>query len=279
MNPLAIAGAGMDFVGQLGKLGLGFAQLAVGSRMNPQRPTYNIPREVKEQLALNQANLNARMAGATQAERNIAQQASNMVGTARRGSTSSSQLLSMASASQGQANRGFTGLATAEAQDRQRRLSNLNQSQAMMAGYRDKAWKLNEFDPYQDEARTKAALLQGGFHNIYGATTDMGTGLAQVGTAMDIPMGGGGGTTYQPSDRMDISGMAHETFHAGRTPQGGMPSFGGPQMPTSQGAWGWNAAQQFASMRPPYQGTQYYQGLQQTAGYGPGLNFHQGMNY
>ena len=131
--PLAAIGFGLDALGGLGKAGFGLFQLIKGARMNPQRPVYNIPPEIKSMLGLSQTNLNARAAGAAQAERNINRAQANAVGAASRGATSSAQLLSFAAGAQGNTNNALIGLQANEAIDRQRRLSNLQNAQRVMA--------------------------------------------------------------------------------------------------------------------------------------------------
>lgn len=158
----AIASAGLQ-----GVLGLG--QLVGGSLMRPQRPTYQIPDEIKNMLALRQMNLQGRMAGATQAQRNILQSQGSTIGAYQGTLRNPGAILAGVSASQGQTNRAFNDLAAMEAQDYQRRLAGLEGAQRTMANYRDQAFNVNEMQPYQDEARTKAALIGAGLRNVAGA--------------------------------------------------------------------------------------------------------------
>lgn len=158
----AIASAGLQ-----GVLGLG--QLVGGSLMKPQRPTYQIPDEIKNMLALRQMNLQGRMAGASQAQRNILQSQGSTIGAYQGTLRNPNAILAGVSASQGQTNRAFTDLASMEAQDYQRRLAGLEGAQRTMANYRDQAFQINEMQPYQDESRTKAALIGAGLRNVAGA--------------------------------------------------------------------------------------------------------------
>lgn len=147
---------------------LGMGQLIGGSSMRPKRPTYQIPKEISNMLALRQMNLRGRMAGASYAEQNILQSQANTVGRYQNIANNPNAILAGVSASQGQANRGFQGLAVTEAQDYQRRLGGLEGAQRTMAGYRDRAFDINEMQPFQDEARTKAALIGAGLRNTTG---------------------------------------------------------------------------------------------------------------
>lgn len=155
------AGAGLQGV-------LGIGQLIGGALMNPERPTYQIPDEIKNMLALRQMNLGGRMAGATQAQANIMQSQANTVGAYQGTLRNPNAILAGVSAAQGQTNRAFGNLGAMEAQDYQRRLAGLEGAQRSMAQYRDKAFEINEMQPYIDEARTKAALIGAGLRNISG---------------------------------------------------------------------------------------------------------------
>lgn len=136
--------------------------------MNPERPTYQIPDEIKNMLALRQMNLGGRMAGATQAQANIMQSQANTVGAYQGTLRNPNAILAGVSSSQGQTNRAFNNLGAMEAQDYQRRLAGLEGAQRTMAQYRDKEFDINEMQPYVDEARTKAALIGAGLRNISG---------------------------------------------------------------------------------------------------------------
>ena len=168
MDP-AMIGLISQGVGSMLQMPLGLGQILAGSLMKPKRPEYQIPSDIRNMLALRQLNLRGRMAGATQAEKNIMQSQANAVGTYQRMQTNPNAILSGVSASQGLSNRAFTDLATQEAVDYQRRLSGLENAQRTMGNYQDKQWQLNEYEPYQDKARTKAALIGAGLKNFFGA--------------------------------------------------------------------------------------------------------------
>lgn len=166
---------GMGILSGLGGLikgGLGLAQLIKGRRMRPERPVYEIPQEIGDTVGMRRAQLNARMAGATQAERNIRQSQATALNAARQGSTTGNQLLATAALGQAQSNRSFRNLAGQEAMDFQRRADNMARANTQMAGYRDREFQINEMQPFIDATRTRSALMQGGLMNLYGAATD-----------------------------------------------------------------------------------------------------------
>lgn len=147
---------------------LGLSQLFRGGRMNPVRPTYEIPQESKEMLALRQQLLNARMPGASQAEQNISQNQAASINNIKQGATDAQTVLAASGAAQGTNNRAMNQLGVAEAQDYYQRLQGLEQAQREMAVQRDKAFQLNELQPFMDATNTKAGLTEGGLQNIYG---------------------------------------------------------------------------------------------------------------
>lgn len=178
-------GAAAAFAGPLFKGALGLAQLVRSRTMRtPKRPTYNIPEPIQRQLGQREMNLNSRMAGAAQAEENIYQNQATAMGNVRQGATNSAALLGSAAIAQAQSNRAMTDLASQEAVDYQRRLDGLSQAQNTMAGYQDKQWDINEYEPYMQAMEAKSALTQGGLMNLYGGLSEAGSVFGQM-QAMD----------------------------------------------------------------------------------------------
>lgn len=194
------AGAGLQGV-------LGIGQLIGGALMNPERPTYQIPDEIKNMLALRQMNLGGRMAGATQAQANIMQSQANTVGAYQGTLRNPNAILAGVSAAQGQTNRAFGNLGAMEAQDYQRRLAGLEGAQRSMAQYRDKAFDINEMQPYVDEARTKAALIGAGLRNISGGAAGVAgaVGENEYMNMVQKMYGLDGGNQAQPESRFDAN--------------------------------------------------------------------------
>jgi hypothetical protein len=161
------------------KAGVGLYQLFRGSRMKPERPTYEIPDEVREDVATARRLERSRMPGVAFAEDRIRQGAAQGGYNLRRAATNPNQLLSGLQAIQQQSNVAERSLMEAEAGDYYRRLSNLNRSLGLMSQYKDKAFQLNKMEPYMDEARTKAALTQGGLINAFSGLGEGLMGVAQ----------------------------------------------------------------------------------------------------
>ena len=159
------------------KAGLGIYQTIRGSRMNPKRPTYEIPGQVGEELAMSRQEAYGRMPGALYAQDRINENTASGQYALQRGVTNSSQLLSGIAQLQMQRNIASRGLMESEANDSFRRTQNLRRSLGVMATYKDKQFQLNKMEPYQDAARTKAALIQSGLINSF-------SGLGEAGSSM-----------------------------------------------------------------------------------------------
>ena len=160
--------------------GLSAIQLLTSLGINPQRPTYTVPQEVQDKLAQNQVNLNARSAGAARGQDNIfANQASTLLNAAQAGGGISNQLLAGAMA-QANTNQALGDLSASEAEDFQRRLSNLGVVQSEMGQYRDREFDINKMQPFQDAAAAKSALIEGGIQNLFGSSQGFaGLGMGQ----------------------------------------------------------------------------------------------------
>ena len=177
--------------------GLSAIQLLTSLGIRPNRPTYNIPTEVKDKLAQNQLNLNARSAGAARAQDNIfANQATTLLNAQQAGGGASNQLLAGAMA-QAQTNQGLANLSASEQEDFQRRLGNLGAAQSEMAGYRDKEFEINKMQPFLDAAATKSALIESGIQNAFGAAQSFpnllmgqnkGNGIQPMAPVSQLPM-------------------------------------------------------------------------------------------
>lgn len=92
----------------------------------------------QKRLDLANTLLNARMPGATQAERNIYATGANAQAGVQRNATSGSQALAVGSAIQGQEGQEFNNLAMMETQDYQRRLANQENAQQGVINEGDK---------------------------------------------------------------------------------------------------------------------------------------------
>ena len=170
-----------------GALGLG--QLLAGSLMKANRPNYEIPSTVGEELAMSRMMANGRMPGINYAKMRLDQNAASAAYRMNRSASNPNQILAGAAAIQANSDVASRGLLEAEAGDQYRRLANLSRSLRMMGEYKDKEFQLNKMEPYQDKARTKAALVQGGLLNLFGGVGESMNGL-MAGKMMGMPQVG-----------------------------------------------------------------------------------------
>ena len=133
--------------------------------------------------------LNAPSAAVDQARANIEQTMGRTVGSASRAATDASQLLGTVGAAQYNTNQSLSQLATTEESIRQAKEVSLAQSESEMAGYRDKAFDINEMQPYQDAARTRSMLAEGGLQNISGALGSLSNTAGQLFTTETMSPG------------------------------------------------------------------------------------------
>lgn len=170
---------------------LGLGQLIAGSSLRPKRPEYEIPEAAQEEMAASRMQRFGRMPGINYAQQRVDQNAASSQYRLQKGATNSSQLLSGLAGIQLNSNIAARGLMEAEAGDQIRRDAIFRRSLGVMAGYQDKKWELNKFQPYQDKARTKAALIGGGLQNISGGIGQSLSGLLS-GQMLQGQQGAGG---------------------------------------------------------------------------------------
>lgn len=175
LNPLALIGAGIGVVDGISRIFGGQKQKNAAT----ENPYQNNP-YLKQQIGLAQQLYNARMAGATQAEQNIASTQSNTISNINRNATDSAQALALASGTQGTANDALTQLAMAEAQDKQAKAGMLNGAYGAGA------------NAYNMDEQRRMELLGAGAKNQSGALQDLGSlgvmlGQLKMGAGKTLP--------------------------------------------------------------------------------------------
>lgn len=182
MNPLI--GLGIGLVGGIGKMiGRGKANKDLKNLMKKD-PKYVANPLAAQRLSYATALRDARMPGAAAAERNIMGAAGNAVSNFQRNATDSSQMLALAAGAQGQAQQGFENLATAEAQDQQRRMNNWEGAVQGQIGEEQSAFK-DQVRRFENEAQIKGAMNENRA-STWGDIAGLGFGLA------DFAQAGGG---------------------------------------------------------------------------------------
>lgn len=154
---------------------LGLAQLALTAILpKARRPTYHIPQPILANAAMARDQYLGRAAPYRIAEQNILAQQGNAIAQVRRNVGSAAQAASLVGGIQANTNTALRGLGQAEAADRMSRASFLANQRGILAQYQDKAFELNEMQPYRDRAAMHAALREAALRNLYGATKSIG---------------------------------------------------------------------------------------------------------
>lgn len=199
MDPLSLVGLGVGLFGGIGKL---FGRGAANRRLRQLQsadPAYTANPEAAQRLALAKTVLNARSPGAMQVERNIYSSGANAAALAQKASSDSSQLLAEGANIQGRTNQAFRNLGIDEANDWQRRYSNLVGAQEGYINEQDKVFQ-DQVRRWQDKAQIQGAIQQNKQSN-WGDISNLGFGLMNFGLSGGFKNmfggGGGGGMTPQ----------------------------------------------------------------------------------
>lgn len=184
------SGGGAGLLGGLFGIGTGIYNLFKAGSIHPKFVPYQIPDEIKSELALSEGQLNAEMPGTAQYTQNIQQSQGSAIGEAERAGGGASNILASLGSIQGQSNQAYNQLQVAQAQDYQRRLANLQQSQNTMAAYKDKQYEINEYEPYIRDLQRKYDLQGAGFGNIAQGLGSLSGGMLSGGSG-----GSGGGSS------------------------------------------------------------------------------------
>lgn len=188
----------MDFTGGIAsgivgglESGYGLYQSIQGNKLaaDNKRPTYEIPPEIQQNL-----NQSQQMA----LEGLPDQQKQQYINNIQRSQDFGLQQLSSRKA--GLAGLGgvvqsgddsYNNLLTQDANARQKNQQGLLNARSTMAGYKDKAFQLNQLDPYHDKAAAARALQGAGLQNI-------NTGLSSIAGIVDRNRFNSGTTTGEP---------------------------------------------------------------------------------
>jgi hypothetical protein len=199
MDPITLGSLGVGLVGSIGKMfGRGASNRRLGD-LASRMPKYQANPLAAQRLGMAQALLNARMPGATAAEQNIYQTQANQMAGVERASTDPNQLLLAGASAAGQAGEQFQRLGQMEAQDYQRRYSNLGAAQEAQIAEQQREYE-DQVRRYQNQAQIEAAQ-QENRQNLMGDISNLGFAgayLGQQGFFGTNPLGRRTGMTTTP---------------------------------------------------------------------------------
>ena len=208
----ALAGAGIGLIGSIGKMfGTGKANRELEATKNRIRAMQINP-EYARQAGLTQTQLQGRMAGASQAERNIYQQGANTQANINRAATDPMQAILGAGGIQGQTNQAFNQLAGQEQADYANRLAR------MMEAGMNKAQAEDALNMQKLQMETQlSGAQQENKQNVWGSLSNLGFAAADVG----LNVMGNKGTATPPNATMGKMGMPSVNMgSAGQVMQG-----------------------------------------------------------
>lgn len=227
LTPLLIGAAS-----NLPSMILGGSQLFKSHKMRPKRPQYEIP--LAEQQALQLAkNMGAqtRLPGQEAIEGQLDETTANTLSSIERMGYGGASDINAASRAYGNQQDKETQLGVAAAGNRQQNLRNLQGALSHYATYEDKKWNLNELQPYEQDAKAKAALYEGGMTNLSGGLKDIAGGISNVMLADYI----GKQQDSNFNNWMKMLGMLGKTTPSGETklPELSGVNFGPPEIDPS----------------------------------------------
>lgn len=151
------------------QVGTGIWQGIKGSQAaNEERPTYEMPDEVKQLLGIAQQQAYGDMPGYQQAKSNIEQQAATGFSRAENVAQSGSDLLGYVAASGVGQNRAMNELAASNAAYQTQQKERLKDALRIVAGYQDQEFNVNQLQPYQESQDAAAVMREGAIQNIVG---------------------------------------------------------------------------------------------------------------
>lgn len=166
-----------------------------------------------KRLALANTLLNARMPGATAAEKNIRISGANALGNVQRNATNSNQVLGLGAAIEGQEGAQFENLAGQEAQDYQRRYNNQQQAVEGEIAEGDKV-RGDKNRVFQDTVQMQGAQAANNANN-WSSISNLGFSAANFGmqggfnSGMGQSFWGGGGGNNAGSNAYQMQPMMY----------------------------------------------------------------------
>lgn len=191
MDPFLALSAAGGLANTVYGIASGIHQNNMAKRINPNRPKYQIPTGIRNnvEIAQNMAN-DTRLPGQSVAENRIRENTANSLNAVMQGATSGSDILNAASSINKNQNDAFNNLAMQGAQFNVQNKDRLMDANQTLSQYQDQAFDYNRNQPYMMDMARKMALQQSGAANISNGLTGA-TNLATsfIGQS-NIPIGG-----------------------------------------------------------------------------------------
>lgn len=187
MITAGMIGAGTQALGGLISMGQGLFGKKKRQReidqMIAERPKYEIPKEVGQDVANRRNLVNSRLDEQQDLVNNLNTDKANTLNTVRQSSGSLEDMLAVGASADAQSQDSLLKARASGAQERSARREGLSEALSNLSGYRDQAFKLNELDPYNQKVKMTMDNNNASREMISGGLKAAGAGATNLGTA------------------------------------------------------------------------------------------------
>jgi|TARA_R110002124_G_scaffold71079_1_gene190329 hypothetical protein len=187
MITAGMIGAGTQALGGLISMGQGLFGKKKRQReidqMIAERPKYEIPKEVGQDVANRRDLVNSRLDEQQDLVNNLNTDKANTLNTVRQSSGSLEDMLAVGASADAQSQDSLLKARASGAQERSARREGLSEALSNLSGYRDQAFKLNELDPYNQKVKMTMDNNNASREMITGGLKAAGAGATNLGTA------------------------------------------------------------------------------------------------
>ena len=180
-------GAGTQALGGLISMGQGLFGKKKRQReidqMIAERPKYEIPKEVGQDVEMRRNLLNSRLDEQQDLVNNINTDKTNSLNRVQSSSSSLEDMLAMGASADAQSQDSLMKARISGAQERSARREGMSEALSNLAGFRDQAFKLNELDPYNMKVKMTMDNNNASREMITGGLKQAGAGISNFGTA------------------------------------------------------------------------------------------------
>ena len=157
---------GAVIAGTQAAIGIGQAVAGYSKLKNLTRPEYQIPSEIEQNMS--EAELMSYYGMPDAQKQSYMQNIQRSGQQALSGTADRKGGLGMVSAIQQNQQDSYSNLLSADVQQRMQNIQNAQNMRSVMAGYKDKAFQMNEMQPYQQDYAEAQGLIGAGMQNFMG---------------------------------------------------------------------------------------------------------------
>lgn len=188
MDPLTLGATALSFLPGIGKLISGGQQIRQAKEIDASNifTPYQIPGQIGQVTGLARDEFNNGLPGINAAQNRIGATGSKAFNTGVQGASSGGDVLDLATRVQSQEDQAMNSLNAEALQFRSNALGNYMGALNNEAGYQDKAYQINELDPYNRKANLAASLYGAGKTNQYSGLDSFATSALTAAQALAL---------------------------------------------------------------------------------------------